>query len=104
MGNSLRRSEAAGQKTVLSECAHHGRFDIFLVAALASVAVVDMLLHNHPCRNDFQLVDDFFPNLRQFPTALGADQLLSFQPVLNLFYRNILRDLSSVYSCFLWRL
>ena len=92
MGNGLWRSKTSGQKTILSGCTYHRCCNILLVTVLAGIAVVDMLFHNHPCGNDFQLVDNFFSNLRQLSTALGADQFLSFQPVLNLFYRNILWD------------
>ena len=92
MGDSLRRGKAAGQKAILSGRAHHRGCNILFVAALAGIAVINMLLHDHPRRNDLQLIDDFFPNLRQFSAALGTDQVLLFQPVLNLFYRDILWD------------
>ena len=91
MGNGFRCGKTAGDDVLLPECFHNGSLDIFFVAVLAGVAVIDMLLHDDLSRNDPELVDHLGADLVHGITTLRAHQILAIQAVLNPFSGQILR-------------
>ena len=86
MDNGFRCSKATGNDVLLPGYFRNGSLDIFLVAVLAGVGVVDIFPDYRLGRDDLQSPDDFLADLGHGNSALGTHQILTLQTVFYPFF------------------